>query len=332
MARAALQLSQEHGVAVFPCIRQTKSPAVGRLRLDGLPWVKDVDSEETLAVLGGFHRATTAAEQVGAWWMVDPEYNIGVRLGAWLSLTMLEADDDAAGRLLESLAVDWPQTWTFRASRGVNRLFAGPRDLPERPVRNLWPETYGKGVEFKNGAGFFVAPPSVHPSGHVYEWVPGSAPWECALAPLPVVVADEVRRVDALRGVGRSAPQPRARAANALRASAAPRVALGALAAGVPLDFDAAEHPLFDPDRTRDALRYFDADDYETWRDVGLALKSTGDPSAREVWDWWSATSDKYDDATQGYQWAHFAPTSITVASIFYHAYAAGWRPSRRAA
>lgn len=306
LARAALQLSQEHGVAVFPCVMRTKTPRVGRLRVDGHPWEQGVDPDDTLAVLGGFHRATTAAEQVGAWWMADPDYNIGVRLGAWLSLTMLEADDATAGAFLELLAVDWPRTWTFRASRGVNRLFAGPRELPERPVRNLWAESYGKGVEFKNGAGFFLAPPSVHPSGHVYEWLPGCAPWECALAPLPAIVADEVRRVDALR-----APAPRETPLSVVP----PREAYS-----------------FDPAETLSALQYVDANDYETWRDVGLALKATGHPSARGVWDAWSATSAKFDARVQAEQWGYFAPTSITVASIFYHAHAAGWRSSRRAA
>jgi hypothetical protein len=231
-----------------------------------------------------------------------PDANIGVRLGTHLHLCCLEADSDDANRELLTLSASWPRTWTYRASRGGNWLFAAPADIPERPVRNLWPDAFGKGVECKTGLGFIVAPPSVHPSGHVYTWADGGAPWAVPLAPLPATIADEVRRLDAVRlsPARDHSPLPRAAAAfNALR--------------------------------TLDALQYLDANDYETWRDVGLALKHSGDAQARGVWDTWSAGSEKYDQGEQARQWDLFTPSTITLGSIFFHAKQAGWTEQRAA-
>ena len=66
LGAAALVLSQEYGFPAFPCAPRTKEPLVGKIRHDGARWTKGVDDASALACNGGFHRASTHAEQVCA--------------------------------------------------------------------------------------------------------------------------------------------------------------------------------------------------------------------------------------------------------------------------
>lgn len=53
-------------------------------------------------------------------------------------------------------------------------------------------------------------------------------------------------------------------------------------------------------------LAFIPPDEYSTWLQVGMALHSSGDPSAKAKWDKWSARSDKYDATVQDQKWASF--------------------------
>lgn len=199
LGEAALVLSQEYGFPVFPCVPRTKSPLLAAIKHDGTPWKRGVDDLPTQACKGGFYRASTLAEQVGEWWDRWPDANIGVRLGGIMRLGLVEADTPEAEKFLSTL--DWCETPRYRASRGVNYLVQVPEGIDEKPTRHLWPDRFGHGLEVKTGAGFFVAPPSVHPSGHVYEWCKGTALEDVPLAPMPSVIADALRQIDDVRRV-----------------------------------------------------------------------------------------------------------------------------------
>ncbi len=56
------------------------------------------------------------------------------------------------------------------------------------------------GVDIKYN-GFVVAPPSVHYSGANYEFMPGAAPWEIAIAPLPDALNALLRKTGDYRGL-----------------------------------------------------------------------------------------------------------------------------------
>jgi hypothetical protein len=82
----------------------------------------------------------------------------------------------------------------------------------------------------------------------------------------------------------------------------------------------------------RSALNYINSDDRDTWVKVGMALKDTGCPSARGLWDEWSQKSDKYNAKDQESKWKTFKPSDITIASIFHMAKKAGWETTYREA
>ena len=78
------------------------------------------------------------------------------------------------------------------------------------------------------------------------------------------------------------------------------------------------------------ALRCIPADDRTIWRNMGMALHSTGEAWARELWDAWSQTSHKYNGKDQDYTWRGFkAEGGITLGTLFNEAKQHGYRPER---
>lgn len=88
-----------------------------------------------------------------------------------------------------------------------------------------------------------------------------------------------------------------------------------------------------DPERVRSALPFVDADEYETWLHVGMALHeaSGGSDEGFELWDEWSQRSDKYDSDAMTEKWESFSPGGgITLGTLFELAKQAGWVPLHR--
>ncbi|MBW4505530.1 MAG: bifunctional DNA primase/polymerase [Scytonematopsis contorta HA4267-MV1] len=57
------------------------------------------------------------------------------------------------------------------------------------------------------------------------------------------------------------------------------------------------------------------ADDYSTWVQIGMALKSVN-PSLLEVWDSWSKLSSKYKPGECAYKWQSFRREGITIRTL----------------
>jgi AAA domain/Primase C terminal 2 (PriCT-2)/RepB DNA-primase from phage plasmid len=80
--------------------------------------------------------------------------------------------------------------------------------------------------------------------------------------------------------------------------------------------------------RLRSALTVLSAEDRDIWLKVGAALQLLG---ARAVWDDWSKTSNKFDQADQDRVWSSFHADRkdvITIATIYAWAKERGWVPS----
>jgi AAA domain/Primase C terminal 2 (PriCT-2) len=92
---------------------------------------------------------------------------------------------------------------------------------------------------------------------------------------------------------------------------------------------------LFDekPDwpKIRNALRYLtNADDRDTWRDIGAALhhESSGSDRGFQVWCDWSEQSHKFNSKDQRHTWRGFgrnAGARLTIGTLFHRAKVAGW-------
>lgn len=129
--------------------------------------------------------ATADPGTLSSWWQRWPEANLGVVMGAGLVDIETDVKPEANGE--QSLA-DWatrarvtiPLTWSFKSGGGgVHRLFRCNGDVPNRV--NVLPA-----VDIRGGSGYAVFPPSVHPSGLRYEWLPGCSPADLPGGPAPV--------------------------------------------------------------------------------------------------------------------------------------------------
>ncbi len=104
--------------------------------------------------------------------MVDrlPEANVGVATGDGL----IVLDLDSEGAIVEAQRRGLPSTVEVRTSKGRHLYFRGEGDCRTG---------FLPGVDIRGQGGYVVAPPSVHASGEVYEWIHSFTDTELAPAP-----------------------------------------------------------------------------------------------------------------------------------------------------
>lgn len=149
------------GLAVFPLKPKDKRPVT----------------------LNGYKSATTDKEQIEAWWNRCPAYNIGIATGSssgGLIVIDLDVDENKGINGYETLK-EWqrehgnlPETWQSITGRGGYHLFYKSTATNKNRV-GLY-----DGVDIRAEGGYIVAPPSIHPNGHRYEWEQG--PGDCEIA------------------------------------------------------------------------------------------------------------------------------------------------------
>ena len=101
--------------------------------------------------------------------------NLFVITGAISRLAVLDCDDPQAGAYWrERLGAVLDKTTCARTGRGLHYYFR----LAEGEIRKGRPSPGGDSGKWdiRAEAGGVIAPPSVHPSGHVYRWVQGRGP------------------------------------------------------------------------------------------------------------------------------------------------------------
>lgn len=129
----------------------------------------------------GLHDATTDKATVERWWSrIWPKANVGVRTGE--GLLVLDVDGEAGADALHALQREHgelPATVEVLTARGRHLYFTS-----DEPIRNSAGKL-GPGLDVRGDGGYIVAPPSVHESGHRYEWSVDGHPDEVALAELP---------------------------------------------------------------------------------------------------------------------------------------------------
>ena len=128
-------------------------------------------------------RVATAGE-IDEWYRHWPDANVGIVTGQLSGLVVVDVDVRHGGA--ESLAATerehgpLPRTAECATGGGGRHIyFAHPGGtVPNRVA-------LAPGIDVRGDGGCVVAPPSVHPTGRPYQWVPGHDPDEMPLAPLP---------------------------------------------------------------------------------------------------------------------------------------------------
>jgi hypothetical protein len=124
--------------------------------------------------------AATVEHWFGRW----PDANIGIVTGEISNLIVIDVDpkhggDDSLAEL-EHRFKALPETVEARTGGGGRHLyFAHPGGFVPNRVG------LAQGVDLRGDGGYVVAPPSLHPSGQHYAWMPGRSPAEIAPAALP---------------------------------------------------------------------------------------------------------------------------------------------------
>lgn len=120
--------------------------------------------------------ATTNAVTISEWWERWPDAGIGLACGGASGVWVLDLDGQEAADRFVALQVehgDIPKTAAVRTGRGWHLYFASPSTGEE--IRNS-ASRVAPGIDVRGTGGYVVLPPSLHPSGIRYEWLPGRGP------------------------------------------------------------------------------------------------------------------------------------------------------------
>jgi hypothetical protein len=130
--------------------------------------------------------ATTDPDQIREWWTSWPNANIGLACGT--AVWVLDVDGEEGLSTLTDLEdlhrwlPEGPASVT--GTGGMHLLFAG-NDRVRNSVKRL-----GPGLDTRATGGYIVGPPSVHPNGNPYRWLPGRDPWSVPLPEAPAWLLD----------------------------------------------------------------------------------------------------------------------------------------------
>ncbi len=132
------------GFSVFPLTPGSKKPFA--------PWAR-------------FQRELPTADELKAWQRQsrDNKLNGAIACGAISGIIVLDTDNAEADAEVQRRGV--PETARVKTAKGTHYYF----QHPGRPVRNFARKI--EGVDLRGDGGYVVAPGSIHPSGHVYQWI-----------------------------------------------------------------------------------------------------------------------------------------------------------------
>ena len=148
---AALEYADQ-GIAIMPCAERGKKPALPR-------------TGEAHAV------ATTDPDQIREWWTRNPNYNIGIACTA-NRLAVIDIDGEAGTEWIRDNQMPMPKTRTAITARGWHYYYRWPEGVTVK-TRQIADK-----LEIRAAGAYVIAPPSVHPDGHIYQWAPERGDWD----------------------------------------------------------------------------------------------------------------------------------------------------------
>ncbi|MBM3564729.1 MAG: DNA primase [Alphaproteobacteria bacterium] len=143
-------------------------------------------------MLRGWQRGSVLNPKViAARWLNRPTANIGLLTGERNGCFVLDVDGPKGQASLERLLAangPLPEGPIQRTGGGRHHFFAWPEG---RTVRNS-ASRVAPGIDIRGEGGYVIVPPSVHPSGEQYRWLPGAAWGEVKLPAAPDWLLDLV--------------------------------------------------------------------------------------------------------------------------------------------
>ena len=202
-------------------------------------------------------------------------------------LLFVDHDGLGASEVLEQLGAplrDLPKSWAVTSGRDgrLQIIYQVPEPFwATIKTTKLRSSVKGEQLELR-WAGCQSVVAGAHPITGAYRWLKGRSPSELPIAEAPSLLLQQMQRQQA-------APTPLLRL------------------------------PDTDTKRARDYLASIppaDADDYDTWLQVGMALHSVGDDSLLTDWINWSATSGKFEPGVCEAKWRSFNGHGVTLGTL----------------
>ena len=125
---------------------------------------------------------------VRAWWAEMPAGNVGVALGSASGVVGVDIDPPNGEAALAAIAgADLPPTWEMVTGKGRRLMYAIPDALEFDPKTHALSDADGlETIRVQGTGGQCVMPPSWHPLGRRYAWLPDRSPADLDPAPMPV--------------------------------------------------------------------------------------------------------------------------------------------------
>ena len=142
----------DQGIAIMPCAARGKKPALDR-----------TGKEHAVA--------TSDADQIREWWTRNPNYNIGIVCTA-NRLAVIDIDGAAGIEWIRDNQMPMPKTRTAITARGWHYYYRWPEGVTVKTCQ------IADKLEIRAAGAYVIAPPSVHPSGHIYQWAPERGDWD----------------------------------------------------------------------------------------------------------------------------------------------------------
>ncbi len=236
---------------------------------------------------GGFKMATLDIQQIKDWWSKYPEACIGIYCGK-SNITVLDIDVRDGKKGFDSFASmgvsDQGALHSITASGGLHVVYKGTMNSHANVKA---------GVDIRSEGAYFIVPPSYIYEDGVKKEYKMADDWNREPANLP---KDLEEKFDWLRG-----KEKKQNSNNSKKYNESPDKTLKRVAVAL------------------DKIPQWVCEDYFSWVNVGLALKTLGD-AGFVLWDKWSQKSSKYDRDALEYRWERFNPSEITIATIFHYA------------
>lgn len=140
--------------------------------------------QKTPATRNGFKDASDNPGTVEAWWLQNPDYNIGIATGHGLVVVDIDNHPEEGKDGLSTLR-EWENehgelkpTWTVLTGTGGYHYWYTTDQDYKNAVEIL------PAIDIRSLGGYVVAPPSIHPNGDVYQWEALGDPEDTPIAPL----------------------------------------------------------------------------------------------------------------------------------------------------
>jgi len=131
----------------------------------------------------GLKDGSKDSKQIEIWWDKWPDANLGILTGQESSLLVLDVDGEdgkaslqaltaARGKLPKTLCAKTGRTGSDGNRKGCHYYFRAPAGGAIHNSAGI----LGKGLDIRADGGYVVAPPSLHSSGLLYEWLAPEQP------------------------------------------------------------------------------------------------------------------------------------------------------------